>query len=142
MSRTEPPPPQHKRLAGLLRSPTGRAESVFIGIPVSAGVAIGPVFSAVEPQPQITRHKVAAADTGSENARLDAAISQSRKQLTKLRARLGVLPDDSQEEIAPLIDAYLRMLEFLPADPRRAGAHPGDAAVGGKRGRRGIRVDR
>ena len=111
MSRIEPPPPQHKRLSGLLRRSTGRAEARFIGIPVSAGVGIGPVFSAVEPHPQITRHKVAAADTGGENARLDLAIAQSRKQLNKLRARVAALPEDSRDEIAPLIDAYLRMLD-------------------------------
>ncbi len=35
---------------------------------------------------------------------------QSRKQLAKLRGRLAVLPEESQEEIAPLIDAYIRML--------------------------------
>ena len=111
MNKTEPPPPQHKRLPALFSAGPGRNETRFRGIPVSAGVAIGPVFSAIEPEPKITRHKVAAADTGSEGAQLDAAISQSRKQLRKLRARLAVLPEDSQEEIAPLIDAYLRMLD-------------------------------
>src|SRR5579875_2146189 len=111
MNKTEPPPPQHKRLPALLSRPTGRTETRFHGIPVSAGVAIGPVFSAVEPEPKITRHKVAAADTGSERARLDAAVIQSRKQLLKLRARLAALPEDSQEEIAPLIEAYLLMLD-------------------------------
>ena len=109
MSRTEPPPPQHKRLSARLRR-ADRSEAVFIGIPVSAGVAIGPVFGAAEPEAQITRHKIQAADTGAEGARLDAAITQSRKQLGKIRARLAALPEDSQAEIAPLIDAYLRML--------------------------------
>jgi phosphotransferase system enzyme I (PtsI) len=37
-------------------------------------------------------------------------VEKSRKQLGKLRARLTVLPEDSQQEIAPLIDAYLQML--------------------------------
>jgi len=46
----------------------------------------------------------------AEADRLDAAIAQSRKQLTKLRARLGVLPEESQAEIAPLLDAYLQMI--------------------------------
>ncbi len=35
---------------------------------------------------------------------------QSRKQLAKLRARLAVLPQESQAEIAPLIDVYIHML--------------------------------
>ncbi len=109
MSRIEPPPPQHKRL-GRDRLENSRPETRFTGIAVSAGVAIGPVFKASEPVPQIKRHKIQAADSAAEGARLDAAIAQSRKQLAKLRARLTVLPEESQAEIAPLIDAYIRML--------------------------------
>ena len=41
---------------------------------------------------------------------MEDAILQSRKQLQKLRARLGVLPEESQAEIAPLMDAYIHML--------------------------------
>jgi phosphotransferase system enzyme I (PtsI) len=88
----------------------GRGERVFIGIAVSPGVAIGPVFGTSEPDAKITHHKIQAADIGSEGARLEAAIIQSRKQLAKLRTRLAVLPEESQAEIAPLIDAYIRML--------------------------------
>src|SRR6185312_14442952 len=87
-----------------------RTERRFAGIPISAGVAIGPVFYAVEPEIPVTQAKIAAADIAGEGARLDAAILQSRKQLTKLRGRLAVLPEESQAEIAPLIDAYLRMI--------------------------------
>ena len=87
-----------------------RPERSFPGIAVSPGVAIGPVFGASEPVPEITRHKIQAADIAAEGARLEAAIAQSRKQLGKLRARLAILPEESQAEIAPLIDAYIRML--------------------------------
>jgi phosphoenolpyruvate-protein phosphotransferase len=83
---------------------------VFPGIAVAPGVAIGPVFGASEPAPEITRHKIQAADIAGEGARLEVAIAQSRKQLRKLRARLAILPEESQSEIAPLIDAYIRML--------------------------------
>jgi phosphotransferase system enzyme I (PtsI) len=96
--------------AGTVAGRQRRAERRFPGIAISAGVAIGPVFYAVEPVIPRTRPKIAAADIGAEVARLDAAIAQSRKQLTKLRARLAVLPEESQAEIAPLIDAYLRMI--------------------------------
>ena len=34
----------------------------------------------------------------------------SRKQLNKLKARLGILPEEAQEELAPLLDAYVLML--------------------------------
>lgn len=87
-----------------------RGERRFAGIAISAGVAIGPVFYAKEPEIPVTQAKIAAADIAAEGARLDAAILQSRKQLTKLRSRLAVLPEESQAEIAPLIDAYLRMI--------------------------------
>lgn len=109
MNRTEPPPPQHKRLSRTPKT-AGRPHAAFVGIPVSPGVAIGPVFRASEPEPRITRRKIQAADVAAEGARLDAAIAQSRGQLRKLQARLAALPEDSQAEIAPLIDVYLRML--------------------------------
>jgi phosphotransferase system enzyme I (PtsI) len=73
-------------------------------------VAIGPVFGTIEPDAVITKQKIQAADIGAEGTRLEAAIAQSLKQLAKLRARLAVLPEESQSEIAPLIDAYIRML--------------------------------
>jgi phosphoenolpyruvate-protein phosphotransferase len=107
-----PPPPQHKRMARLADAAgvVARPERSYTGIPISQGVAIGPVFRASEPEVEITRHKILAADTAAEGARLDAAITQSRKQLVKLRARLAILPEESQQEIAPLIDAYIRMI--------------------------------
>ncbi len=43
-------------------------------------------------------------------ARLEEALARSRHQLGKLKARLAGLPEQSQSEIAPLIDAYLHML--------------------------------
>ena len=102
MNATEAPKPTRK--------PALRAERRLIGIPVSPGIAIGPVFGAHEAPTAVARHKIKADDTQAETSRLDAAILQSRKQLLKLRARLGNLPEDSQAEIAPLIDAYLQMI--------------------------------
>jgi phosphoenolpyruvate-protein phosphotransferase len=111
MNRIEPPPPQHQRLARpALAALHLRPEQKFQGIAVSAGVAIGPVYGTTEPEAVITRQKIQASDIGAEGARLEAAIVQSRRQLAKLRAKLAVLPEESQSEIAPLIDAYIRML--------------------------------
>ena len=109
MSKASPPPPQHKRINRAV--PDGsRPERQIVGIPVSAGVAIGPVFRASEPTPEVSHHKIQAADCAAEGARLDAAVAQSRKQLAKLRGRLAVLPEESQQELTPLIDAYIRMI--------------------------------
>ena len=105
-----PPAPQHKRLPRALEAGAARPEQSFIGIPVSAGIGIGPVFGTTEPPAEIVRHKIQAADIEAERARLEDAILRSRKQLPKLRARLGVLPEESQAEIAPLMDAYIHML--------------------------------
>ena len=111
MNRIDPPPPQHQRLARSASAiPRVCAERLFHGIAVSAGVAIGPVFGTTEPEAVITRHKIHASDSDAESVRLNAAIAQSQKQLAKLRARLSILPEESQAEIAPLIDAYIRML--------------------------------
>ena len=85
-------------------------ERRLFGIAACAGVAIGPVFRTTEAPPQVTRHRIQAADAPAETARLETAILQSRKQLLKLRGRLSVLPEESQGEIAPLLDAYLQML--------------------------------
>src|SRR6185312_4750537 len=110
MNKASPPVPQHKRLARVTTVDAARPERIFTGIAVSPGVAIGPVFGTSEPVPEIARQKIQAADIPAEGARLEAAITQSRRQLSKLRARLTVLPEESQAEIAPLIDAYIRML--------------------------------
>ena len=80
------------------------------GIPVSPGIAIGPVYAATETHVEIVRGTIRQDLVQAELARLEAAVQKSRKQLAKLRARLTVLPEDSQHEIAPLIDAYLQML--------------------------------
>ncbi len=109
MNKAEPPPPQHKRLSARLRAPE-RPERVLTGIPVSPGIAIGHVFTAAEPTPEITRHCIGAEELPAEAARLEAAIAKSRHQLRKLEARLSVLPEESQAELEPLIEAYLRML--------------------------------
>ncbi len=107
MSRTEPgPPPRCDRGLEL----AGRAEQRFTGLPIGPGIAIGPVFGTVEAPAEITRQRIAAADIEAEGARLDVAIASSRKQLGKLRSRLHALPEDSQAEIAPLLEAYALML--------------------------------
>lgn len=89
----------------------GRTRQIKLsGIAVSPGIGIGPIHEAVEPQLTITRQKISAVDIAAETARLEEAVAQSRKQLTKLRGKLAALPEDSQTEIGPLIDAYLLML--------------------------------
>jgi len=80
------------------------------GIPVSPGIAIGPIFTTAESKVEVKRAKIPAGAAEAELQRLDAAVQKSRKQLVKLRGRLSMLPEDTQEEIGPLIDAYMQML--------------------------------
>ena len=75
MNRTEPPPPQHQRLARSTQAIL--AERQFTGIAVSAGVAIGPVFGTTEPEAVIVKQKIAATEVQAECARLDAARSST-----------------------------------------------------------------
>jgi len=92
------------------KSPRSRRELRFQGHPISPGIGIGPVYEAAEPVLTVPHKKISASDIAAENARLEDAVAQSRKQLGKLKIRLTSLPEQSQSEIAPLIDAYLHML--------------------------------
>ena len=91
-------------------SKSARAERRFAGIAVGPGVAIGQIHAAHEVRPDIPRRSIAPEEIPAELARLDNAVQQARSQLAKLRQRLSLLPEDSQQEIAPLLDTYLHML--------------------------------
>ena len=105
---SDAPPAERRRTRRAPGAP--RPERRLVGIPVSAGIAIGPAFGAAEAKAVVVRHKIQAADIQAESSRFETAVAQSRKQLMKLKARLGNLPEDSQAEIAPLLDAYLHMV--------------------------------
>ncbi|MGI3775680.1 MAG: phosphoenolpyruvate--protein phosphotransferase [Janthinobacterium lividum] len=86
------------------------AERRLSGIPIGAGIAIGPAFPAREAPAEFTRGVISAAGVAPEGERLEQAILRSRKQVAKLRQKLLILPEDSQAELAPLLDAYMQML--------------------------------
>ena len=85
-------------------------ERRFTGHPVAPGIGIGPVHEAAEPPLLVPAEKITPEAVAAEMARLDEASERSRLQLHKLKQRLSALPDDSQAEIAPLMDMYLHML--------------------------------
>jgi phosphotransferase system enzyme I (PtsI) len=80
------------------------------GIAVSPGVAIGAVFDTTDPPAEAPRRAILAEQAEEERQKLAAAVAFSRKQVAKLKTRIGVLPEEAQEEIAPLLDAHLMML--------------------------------
>lgn len=85
-------------------------EVAIPGIAVSPGVAIGLVFDTTDPPAEAPRRRIAADAIEAERAKLAAAVAFSRKQIGKLKTRIGVLPEEAQEEISPLLDAHLMML--------------------------------
>ncbi|WP_368416512.1 phosphoenolpyruvate--protein phosphotransferase [Falsiroseomonas sp.] len=101
---TKPPETSAKRAARRTR------EILIRGIPVAPGVAIGAIFDTTEPPAEAPRRAIAQAAVEAEKQRLAAAVATSRKQVTKLKTRLSVLPEEAQEELEPLLDAYVLML--------------------------------
>ncbi|MCS6890053.1 MAG: phosphoenolpyruvate--protein phosphotransferase, partial [Rhodovarius sp.] len=96
--------------ADLRPRPVRGQETRFRGIGVSPGVAIGPVYDTTEPPADAPRRSIAPEQVEAERDRLNAATALARKQINKLKARLAVLPEEAQEELSPLLDAYLLML--------------------------------
>ncbi|MBY0331552.1 MAG: phosphoenolpyruvate--protein phosphotransferase [Acetobacteraceae bacterium] len=103
------------RPEGASRAPPGtgakpRGEQTIRGIPVSAGLAIGPVYDTTDTPAETPRRAIAESGVDAERHRLTEAVALSRRQLGKLKGRLSVLPEEAQEELAPLLDAYVLML--------------------------------
>ena len=102
--KTDPPT---KRTAAAKRL----KEAPFRGIAIAPGVAIGPIFDTTGPQAEAPRRRaITAEEVDLERSRLSTAVTVSRKQVGKLRTRLEILPEEAQQELAPLLDAYLMML--------------------------------
>ena len=90
-------------------APGGR-ERLFRGHAVCGGIAVGPAYTTHEHEPDAAGGAIRAEQVEDELGRLERATERSLAQLAKLRARLTLLPDESEREIAPLIDAYRQML--------------------------------
>jgi phosphoenolpyruvate-protein phosphotransferase len=86
------------------------AERRFTGLPIGAGIAVGPAYLIEDQTPVLDHRPIPADGVEAELSRLDDAIVKSRRQLGKLRAQLAMLPAEGQAELEPLIDAYLQMI--------------------------------
>jgi phosphoenolpyruvate-protein phosphotransferase len=89
---------------------TAAAERRFDGLPIGAGIAVGPAYLIEDHAPVLEHRPIPADGVEAELDRLDEAIAKSRRQLGKLRAQLAMLPAEGQAELEPLIDAYMRMI--------------------------------
>ncbi len=94
------------------------------GIAVSPGIAIGTVYDTTEAPAETPRRAIAPEEVEAEKQRLAAAVATSRKQLAKLKSRLAILPEEAQEELEPLLDAYALMLGNPGCCAGRASASP------------------
>jgi phosphotransferase system enzyme I (PtsI) len=85
-------------------------EQAIRGLPIAPGIAIGPIYDTTEIPAEAPRRGIPVVQIEPERQRLADAVALSRKQLGKLKTRLGILPEEAQEELAPLLDAYVLML--------------------------------
>jgi phosphotransferase system enzyme I (PtsI) len=70
-----------------------RRETLLRGIPVSPGIAIGPAFDTSEAPAEAPRRSITTEAIVAERVRLADAVAFSRKQVTKLKTRIGILPE-------------------------------------------------
>jgi phosphotransferase system enzyme I (PtsI) len=93
------------------RKPLRRGKEVAVhGLAVSPGIAIGTVFDTTEAPAETPRRQIPPEEAEAEKQRLATAVAASRKQVAKLKSRLAVLPEEAQQELEPLLDAYALML--------------------------------
>ncbi len=86
------------------------AEQALAGIGVSPGIVIGTIYDTTEAPAEAPRREISAEAVEMERTKLQDAAALSRKQVSKLKTRLSVLPEEAQEELEPLLDAYILML--------------------------------
>ncbi len=96
--------------SGVPRSEPRSRERSFRGFPACGGIAIGPAYCIHEHEADLSGRPIRPDEAEAELERLRRATARSLAQLAKLRTRLTLLPDESEREIAPLIDAYRQML--------------------------------
>jgi phosphoenolpyruvate-protein phosphotransferase len=109
-ARGAKPPASHITTHRMSADKPASAERRFSGLPVGAGIAVGPAYL-IEDQTPVLEHRPIPADAvDTELGRLDDAVAKSRRQLGKLRSQLAMLPAEGQAELEPLIDAYLQMI--------------------------------
>ena len=110
-TKTEAEPrPETKPEAKPARRGSKPAEQRLSGIAVSPGIVIGTIYDTTEEPAEAPRRQITADAVELERTRLQDAAALSRKQVGKLKTRLTVLPEEAQEELEPLLDAYILML--------------------------------
>lgn len=88
---------------------TSKGELLLRGLPVSAGVAIGPAFIIDQYGIPVPEHQLAAHQVDEECLRFQKAIAKTQQQLTQLKAKAERLPAGANAEVGLLLEAYKGM---------------------------------
>ena len=92
------------------RRPGGDGQTVFQGLGVAPGVAIGPAHVHGIELPAFAECAIAPDQAEGERNRFRAAVEASKKQLSKLKQKTAGLPPAAAEELGYLLDAHVQML--------------------------------
>lgn len=87
-----------------------RPETVFTGLPVSRGIAIGPAYLVRVDHPRVPHRSLAEEDVVFELARFERTVLQSIDELNDLKQSATQLPGEGAEEAVVLLEAHLAML--------------------------------
>lgn len=83
---------------------------VYDGLPVSGGIAIGPAHIVDASALPVPDYLIPHDQIEAEKARLARAVTQSVRQIDKLKAKAARLPDETAEELSVLLDAHRAIL--------------------------------
>ncbi len=91
-------------------TPGTRPETVFDGLAVAPGIAIGEAHLRDCRTLPIPEYRLATNRIPAEQQRFAAAVAKTRRQIGALRTKARGLPDAAAEEVGYILDAYHHML--------------------------------
>jgi succinate dehydrogenase/fumarate reductase flavoprotein subunit len=111
-SKPTPRPAEPSRRQSKHRS----AEQRLTGIPVSPGIVIGRIYDTTEAPAEAPRRAITEGEAEAERTRLAEAAALSRKQVSTLKTRLSVLPEEAQAELEELARRFadVRVVDTSP----------------------------
>ncbi|BBK35467.1 phosphoenolpyruvate-protein phosphotransferase [Allostella sp. ATCC 35155] len=87
-----------------------RGERALTGLPVSPGIAIGPLHLHDPGVVSVRAYPIAGDALEAERGRFRRAVEAALKQIDKLRSRAELLPESAQEAAAALLEVHRQML--------------------------------
>ncbi len=87
-----------------------RSERTLAGLPVSPGIAIGPLHLHDPGVVPVSAYLIAVDGVEAERARFHRSVGAALRQIDKLRARAEMLPEPAQEAAVALLEVHRQML--------------------------------